>query len=108
VSASDLTEPEFLALLAEELAGLDPDVQAVYERYRVPPRRTTFTWDWGRGPVSKPIWIIASAGTAVVGYDEVEEEYGTGTLRGESEVADWGTYGDRLRWTLLHFPGAPD
>lgn len=107
MSIAELSDEEFRALLAEEQATLEPDVRAVYARHQVPIRRAAYTWGWDPRPVSKPIWVIARAGVEVVGYDEVEEEYGTGLLCCDAEVTEWGTYGERLRSTLLRFPTLP-
>ena len=100
-----LTEDEFEKLLDDEASMLEADAWEVYDRWSLAQVvRMTYFWRLGERQVSKPIWVIARAGQRVVGYDEIEEEYGTGLVRTEGVVEDWGTYGERLRWTLLHFP----
>jgi hypothetical protein len=104
MEAPDLTPAEFERLLDEETASLEPDVRSTYDQFAVEPVRMTYFWRWGDRRVSKPIWVIARSGAKVLGYDEVEEEFGTGLVRQEGIVEDWGTFGERLRWTLLRFP----
>ena len=104
----DLTPAEFEALLASELASLDADVPPVYQRCRVPPVRMQHRWHFDGREVGAPVWVVARDGPTVLGYDEVEEEWGIGRVSGALDdggvVEDWGTFGDRLRWTLLRFP----
>lgn len=99
-----LTPAEFERLLDDEASSLESDVWPVYDQYAISPVRMTYFWNWGERRVSKPIWVIARAGERVVGHDEIEEEYGTGLVRQAGVMEDWGTYGERLRWTLLQFP----
>ena len=105
-----LTPDDFRRRLAEEVQSLDPDVRPTWERYALrAPMRMRHTWTFLAREVSGPVWIIARAGTAVLGYDEFEEAFGIGAV-GFSElpaggvVDNWGTFGERLRWTLLRFP----
>jgi hypothetical protein len=54
-----------------------------------------------------PIWIIGHYGRAILGYDEVEDSYATGTvstadLLEGAIVADWSMY-DELRWAVAAF-----
>ena len=104
MSLDDLTLAELQHILETQVAALDADIRSVYERYARPPLRMLYSWQMGDRNVSKPIWVIARDGPLIVGYDEVEEEFGTGLVHREGIVEDWGTYGDRLRWTLLRFP----
>jgi hypothetical protein len=104
MEAEDLSLAEFEQLLARDTSLLEPEVRATYERYATSPVRMLYSWKFGEQLVTKSIWVIARAGSHVIGYDEVEEEYGTGTVLEEGTVVDWGTYGELLRWTLLRFP----
>ena len=101
----DISREEFSALLRDELTRLSPDLRQLYERYAIDPIRAPQTWDWGEGPRTLPVWIIARHQAEVVGYDEVEDEYGAGIL-GPTGVTHWGTYGERLARTLQRFPTA--
>ena len=98
----DLSHEEFQAMLRGEVAALAPALRSLLGRYEVEPLRGPFTWDSGDEPRTKAVWILARSGDVVAGYDEVEEEYGTGRL-GASGIEDWGTHGDRLAWTLQAF-----
>ena len=49
------------------------------------------------------IYVLAQRGKIVLGLDLVEEEFGTGTLTKAGVVSDWGTYGEKLEWTLQRF-----
>jgi hypothetical protein len=104
MEAGRLTDHEFEQLLDEEACALEPDVWAVYDRYATPSTRMTYSWDCDGRSGFKTIWVIARAGERVLGYDEVEEEFGTGLARETGVVENWGTYGERLRWALLRFP----
>jgi GNAT superfamily N-acetyltransferase len=100
----DLTDEEFNAILDRELETLESDVLPIYERYVAPVRRMISYWRMGTRNVATPIWVIARDGPRVVGYDEVEGDFGTGVVRHEGFVENWGTYGELLRWTLIRFP----
>ena len=106
MAEGDLTAPEFERLLDAEASGLEPDVRELLDVHGIPPVRMTYTWDWGAGPVATPIWVFARAGDEVLGYDEVEQAYGTGVGREGGTVGEWGTWGARLRRALLRFPAA--
>jgi hypothetical protein len=99
----DLSREDFLALLQAELAQTSSDLQRMYERYAIDPIRAPSVWDSGAGLRALPVWVIARYKDQVVGYDEVEEEYGTGRLAANG-IEEWGTYGERLAWTLRRFP----
>ncbi|AHG92898.1 hypothetical protein J421_5363 (plasmid) [Gemmatirosa kalamazoonensis] len=104
----DLTSAEFQALLADEVASLDAEVLPTYRRCQVPPVRMEHRWEFDGRQVGAPVWVVARDGPVVLGYDEVEEEWGIGRVLGAvadgGVVDDWGTFGERLRWTLLRFP----
>ena len=103
----DLTAEEFRELLSREVQSLGDDVLGIYRSSAVTPVRMCHTWEFEGRHVSAPVWVVARRGPLVVGYDEVEEEYGVGlteSLALDGVVDDWGTFGERLRWTLLRFP----
>ena len=105
----DLTAAQFSALLAAEEAGLLDDVRPKYERYRIAPLRMEHRWTFDGRLVTAPLWIVARDGVTVLGYDEVEDEWGIGrahdgVVAPGAPVEDFGTFGERLRWTLLRFP----
>jgi hypothetical protein len=107
MDTSDLSEADFNEILNDELGAID---DASWEKVyyfgthvdRVVDRRQT-----GKGLLDAPVWVICRTGEHVLGYDEIEEEYGTGTLGSDGSLADWGTWGERLSWALQHFPDIP-
>jgi hypothetical protein len=105
----DLTPEQFAELLAAELHTLAEDVRPTYQQYAVPPVRMERAWMYEGRRVAAPVWVVARAGNVLLVYDEVEEEFGIGTvpdggLAEGGEITDWGTFGPRLRWTLMRFP----
>jgi hypothetical protein len=104
VSLPDLTPDEFARVLDEEASGLDPATWETFDRYAVPAFRAVYAFDGVNGRATSPVWIVARDGNTVLGYDEAEEEYGIGTLRADGRVDGWGTFGPRLRWSLVRFP----
>lgn len=90
MEASRLTDEEFEQLLDEEACALEPGVWAIYDRYATPPTRMTYSWAWDGRSVSKTIWVIARAGARVLGYDEVEEEFGTGARQRDGRRRELG------------------
>ena len=99
----DLTPEQFELLLEEEVATLEPEALAVLARFRVPAFRGTHEVATTHGREALPLWVVAQSGDEVLGYDETEDEYGTGRLRPDALVEDWGTYGEPLVWSLRHF-----
>ena len=84
------------------MASLPSELRAAYDRRAVPAIRVAH-----EGGV--PIWVFGRSGTTVLGYDEVEQSYGTGTVESSdlmkgTVVADWRMY-DELRWALRPFAG---
>lgn len=104
----DLTRDEFERLFRGEEAGLDAASRDVLRRHAVPTFRVVYEFDGVAGRSTSPVWVVAKSGCLVLGYDEAEEEYGIGTLRDDRTVDDWGTYGERLGWTLSRFPTSGD
>ena len=100
----DLTPEEFTQLFDKEASLLDAEDWAILDRYAVPPFRCVHELEGVRGITTAPVWVVARERHVVLGYDEVEEEYGIGTLRSDGVVDDWGTFGARLRWSLIRFP----
>lgn len=103
MAVADLTPEEFEAFFSEEVSGLDKEAQEILRQYRVPSQRSYHAFHGRTGPAMAPVWIVARDGQTVLGYDEVEEEFGIGTLEADNHVGDWGTFGERLRWSLTHF-----
>ena len=78
-------------LLDKELAALSPELRARWMSISVPPAHLTST-----------VVLLGRHDTTVLGYDEAEEEFGTGELDEAGELRDWGTWGQRLAWALPH------
>ncbi|HWL40289.1 MAG TPA: hypothetical protein VNO75_08630 [Gemmatimonadaceae bacterium] len=51
----------------------------------------------------EPMYAVARAEAAIVVYDDVEEEFGVGTLDQDGILRSWSNYGE-LRWALQGFP----
>jgi hypothetical protein len=105
----DLTAEQFADFLAAEVRALTDDVRPTYDRFAVPFVRMQHAWVEGGQRTTAPVWVVARAGDVVLVYDEVEDEFGIGTVSGGElneggRITDWGTFGSRLRWTLLRFP----
>ena len=93
-----MTPKEFSALLEPEVSALSPEMKVVYCRYAVPPflvRRHIVQ-------SSEPTFVIAKARDEVLYYDDLENEFGTGTLV-DGSIQNSGTWGERLEWALRHF-----
>jgi hypothetical protein len=104
-----LTAEQFAALLRAEIESLQADVLPTFTQFQVAPVRMEHRWQIDGREMADPVWVVARAGATILGYDEVEGEWGIGTARGGAVVPggvvdDFGTFGDRLRWTLLRFP----
>jgi hypothetical protein len=92
---------EFHQLLAQEVSSLSDDIARTYRKYAVKPFRA-----WRDLAITVvPSFVIAQAGDDVVYYDDIEEEFGTATLDSATlQLRNEGTWGERLEWTLPHFP----
>jgi hypothetical protein len=98
-----MSRAELTTLLSSELASTSPEERAVYERFRVEPEvvRRVFS----RNPSSPtPTFVIARAGSVVLFYDDIEEEWGTASVERDGRIEDWGTWGEELRRALRNFP----
>lgn len=104
MSLPDFTPEEFARVLDEEASSLDPATWETFDRYAVPAFRAVYEFDGVNGRARSPVWIVARDGDTVLAYDEAEDEYGIGVLRADGRVDEWGTFGPRLRWSLLRFP----
>jgi len=85
------------------VAALGLDVRPIYDRFAVSPYPLLFTWDRGAESARKPVWIIGRDGARVLGYDEVEEEYGIGRLDAGEVLGEWRMCGNELRFCLMQF-----
>jgi hypothetical protein len=100
----DLTREAFEHLFGVETAALDLDAAATLKKHAVPPFKAAYEFEGKSGRAMSPVWVVAKAGAVVLGYDEVEEEYGIGTLLASGLLTGWGTFGERLHWSLIRFP----
>ena len=100
---ADLSPEAFRRLFAAEVARLDSRERAILARHQVSAFRIEHEFTGVSGPVRCPVWVVARSGGAVLGYDEVEDEYGNGILGAGGVVSDRGTYGERLRLSLTEF-----
>ena len=104
MSNLELTREAFKRLFDVETSALDREAAVILERYAVPLFKATYEFASKSGPATSPVWVVAKAGEVVLGYDEVEEEYGIGTLPAGGRLTAWGTFGERLHWSLIRFP----
>jgi hypothetical protein len=77
-------------VLAKEVAVLSPELRTRWSEVQVPPARL------------RDVIVLGRSGMNVLGYDEAEEEFGTGKLDASGKLIHWGTWGDRLAWALPH------
>lgn len=102
------TEHDVNRLLRAEIAGLDPASAERFQSIQCRP----FLLAWPRlaafgkeGPDEDSTWAVAKVAQDVLFFDTVEEEFGLGRIEGEKRLTGYGTYGERLAWSLQHFPG---
>jgi hypothetical protein len=97
----DIGLNELNRLLDAEVDGLDSSARNQWQKYRTTPMRidSNHVPDW-----NDPLWIVARHHSQILAYNEVEEEFGTGKIDVNGIVRDFGLYGERLQFSLLHFP----
>ena len=78
-------------LVEKEVAALSPELRAQWMTISLAPARLT-----------SDVVLLARRGSRVLGYDETEEEFGTGDLDAAGKLRDWRTWGERLAWALPH------
>ena len=105
---SPITADELRDILVTQLAELDAETQAVWDRCGIQPTHMRCIRDRldGGVPEPEPIYAVAQAGDEVLIDDDVEDEWGTGVVDADGVLRTWGTYGEQLRWTLRNFPSA--
>ena len=79
-----ITEEELLEILDEDIAWLPDQHRPSWERYAVTPRRAEIVRSAEVGV--EPVWVVAQRENRIVFYDDVEEEWAVGRLKGESVV----------------------
>lgn len=88
------------ALLADALTRLDEATRALWARYGCTPYRVSCVRGAaGNASAPESIYVVARAESAVVVYDDVEEEFGAGALGEDGVLRRWSNYGE-LRWAL--------
>ena len=95
----DLTLDEAAAIIAAATAELSATDRQLVHRHAMPIRQAVHRLGGGE-PL--PVWLFVADGRRVVGYDEVEEEFGSGLLGNSNEVQEWATFGDHLAWALVY------
>ena len=78
-------------LVEKEVSALPPDLRTRWTSVSVPPTR-----------LSSDVVLLARHDARILGYDDAEEEFGTGELDEVGKLRDWGTWGDQLAWALPH------
>ena len=96
---------ELLELLEHQLAHLGPECRETFDRYGVELESISRVFE---ANPSNPVmsFVIARHGSRVLFYDDIEEEFGTGTVAADGRLHEWGTWGEQLKWALMNFPDA--
>jgi hypothetical protein len=104
-----ISETDLQYLMANELGRLNDAQFQHWERYGLKPEHVQCERraQGNKPPVLDPIYVIARAGNEVLVYDDVDEEFGTGTLDADGVLRQWGTWGEALAWSLERFPQSP-
>lgn len=97
-----VSSAELHVILSEQVSAFDSDVAGRWARYGIEPQHVPCIRDGSGEP--EPIFVVARAGSEVLIYDDVEDRFGTGVLDSDGVLRRWGTYGERLAWSLRHFP----
>jgi hypothetical protein len=108
MSWQPISEGELSEIVAEQLLRLDPEAEVRWHRYKVgSPQPMLCVRDTVSGAPGEPepIYALARSGDAVLIYDDVEDEFGTGIIDPDGVLRTWGTFGEDLRWALASFPG---
>jgi len=94
---------ELLGLLEHQLSHLDTKCRETFDRYSVDLEIISRVFD---ANASNPVtsFVIARDGSRVLFYDDIEEEFGTGTVAADGQLHQWGTWGEQLSWALMNFP----
>ncbi len=100
----ELTLSEVLHLVSMELATLDEIERQRFYRFAVPAFRVVYECAGASGAGTSSAWVVAQLESVVLAYDEDEDEFGIGTLQQDGRLTHWGTYGERLSWSLREFP----
>jgi hypothetical protein len=101
-----VTGTELRSIVASELVSLSPSELQHWHRFAIEPVPVICE----RSPVStkshgpEQVFIIARAENVLFIYDDVEEEFGFGTVDGDGVLRSWSLVGDQLTWLLKYFP----
>jgi hypothetical protein len=101
-----ISETDLQHLMANELGRLTDAQFQRWEQYGLKPEHVLCERPvHGDGqPNRDPMYVIARSGDQVLVYDDVEEQFGTGTLDPDGVLRAWGTWGEALAWSLDRFP----
>jgi hypothetical protein len=101
-----ISEADLQYLMANELGRLNDIQFQRWKRYAIKPEHVTCERGvmTGGPPVAEPIYIPARSEREVLLYDDVEEEFGTGTLDQDGVLRTGGTWGKAPGWALERFP----
>ena len=101
-----ITESEFRMLMAAQVLRLDAEMFPRWEACGVTPERLPCERRGARGgpPTREAVFVVARAGDEALIYDDVEEEFGAGTVEPDGVLRAWSTFGAELAWALRRFP----
>ncbi len=88
--------------LASEVNLIDPDFLARWDRFKIEPEAVNCirSEDYGL----EQIGVVARRGDEVILFDDVEEEFGIGTVGKDGVLRDWTIYAG-LDSCIKCFPG---
>jgi hypothetical protein len=84
-------------LVTREMGELAGEARALWSQIRVRPEPTRTPS--GCGSDGRSHWAVARRGDAVLYWDSIEQEFGTGREQG-GVITGAGTYGEKLVWAL--------
>lgn len=84
-----ITRSELDQLVDRELAGMVEPFRAYYRSYAVEPYRTACA----HSGFDDSFYVVAQLGNQVVVYNDIEEDFGVGTLAESGPMTDRADYG---------------
>lgn len=93
-----ITEAKLVLRIEEELESMSPDERQNFARLRAPVGNRGRLTISGTGAI-EAFFIVARNGTRIVFFDDIEGDFGAGTIDEKGFVSEASLFGD-LRWAL--------